>query len=86
MVILAILAAFLAAQKPEGIPPPLDGGIQWSRSALQAIQETAARKIKGSNALDGRNIPKMGLNPRSRGPKEIGSNRQTNDENVQMIV
>jgi hypothetical protein len=50
---LAILAAFLAAQKHAGITPLLDRAAQWGRSALQAISDSDPRKIKGSSAFQG---------------------------------
>jgi hypothetical protein len=70
VMLLAIFAAFLAAQKHEVITPLLDDPVQWGRSALQAITETDPRKIKGSSAFRGRNIPEMGLSPRSRVKQE----------------
>jgi hypothetical protein len=54
VVLLAILATALAAQKHGGIPPLSDCKVQWGRSALQAISETAPREIKGSCAFQGR--------------------------------
>ena len=54
VMLLAILATFLAAQKYEGITPLLDCKAQWGRSALQAISEADPRKIKGSSVFRGR--------------------------------
>ena len=46
VVLLAILAAFLAAQKHDGIKPLSDHAAQWGRSALQAVSDNDACEIK----------------------------------------